>query len=399
MSRTAVVTDTFARTVSNAWGNATSGQAWTVSGGAAGLYNVAAGVGSIQLEAVAQARQTFLAGAAADLDVSFRTQVSAVAATSYIGVGPMFRRAGAGDYLLAEIRFQPTGLLDVALVSRVASVETTLASQPTALPYAAGTWVRCRVNITGTVFSIKVWLDGSAEPAGPQLFLTTVSTITAANPTGLRAILNTGNTNALNVTVGFADYAAVSGVTALGFVFPLPADQLCGTGTPTVTAVEQLADSVQAFLTAAGLDALAETAADGFPRAQGVSQNATVSSAFSGPLDSLAFNVGTPSDLAVYPSGLIEGTGIWWELTEGITAQNSLITAGQVGSGVYGTFPSTTDANVLFPEYFGGGNQALRLRRTVPNFTVPAWVSFSGAGNSVWAVIAITIIQVSETVS
>lgn len=167
----AVIRDAFGRVVAEGWGQADSGGTWRVDlpgrasvDGAGVLVALSAGDGPlVDLEG------TLLR----DLGMRYSLQLDKVPS----GKGgrllhtTFLRRGGGKDYR-AVLRFESNGGVNVELVRRVAGVSTRLGSQVPVpgLGYTAGTTllVRLEVRTTGssTDLRVKVWEQGSAEPAG-----------------------------------------------------------------------------------------------------------------------------------------------------------------------------------------------------------------------------------------
>lgn len=399
---TNLVFDLFDRTVASGWGTSSSGLAWTVSGGAASLYNVGSGVGTIQVEAAGAAiRQAFLAGlSVADVDWAYRFACDKAAAGNYIAVGTEIRRVDASNYLVAEVRLNTAGGIDVAAVSRVAGVETTVATASTGLLHTPGAFYRVRANMVGTQMAIKVWYDGSAEPGVPQL-TATVATISAANPGGLRALLATGNTTPLSVTATFDDLSVNTGVTYLGLPYPVSGDAFCGTGLPAVNAVEQLAESVQAWLTANIDPGLATVQLYEGPQRVRISRDVfTIPNASSNPdLDTVEFNVGTPTDLSITDSSVRLPPGIWLTWIESVASPSSDTTGMymQLASGVLGA-NATYVVNTSLGELYGGGGKAAALVRAQAPVVTPV-STFSPivvTGPTAMQYVAMTAVRISD---
>ena len=158
--------DRFEREVTQGWGAAEVGGAWTTTG-AATRWSVAGGV--------ARFTGTPASGSPAVLPVSrsdndIRVTVSSDKAPA--GGAQFFsvigRSASGADYR-GKLRFGTDGVVTAFLGRSVNGLETTLASAPVpGLRAAADTAVNVRVhvvNLNPTVLRMKVWLAGTSEPA------------------------------------------------------------------------------------------------------------------------------------------------------------------------------------------------------------------------------------------
>lgn len=147
-----IANDTFSRTVANTWGNADSGQAWTVTGAG---WDVAGGVGTTPT--------TLLNINTLPLNIQDCTVLSHLpnlpgAATAKHGL--VGRHVDASNYVYASI--DGSTPKNQIIVKRVAGVETTIASTTrTGLP----TDLNHRLTFDGTVVSYKVWDSSLSEPA------------------------------------------------------------------------------------------------------------------------------------------------------------------------------------------------------------------------------------------
>lgn len=211
---TSAVTDAFGRTVSAGWGTSDSGHAWQVATTASDFSTD--GSSGLQSNTTVNATRRAMLPATlllANADVYY-TVSSPAAVGASIEASPMFRidpAATGSTYLYAETKFFPAGTVQLALISRLANVNTTIVAATTApgLVHAAGTQFRVRAQVIGDLFQAKVWLASGAEPAS-WLVSGSASSITAAGRVGVRSLLSTGNTNTLPVGVKFDDIAVTN---------------------------------------------------------------------------------------------------------------------------------------------------------------------------------------------
>ena len=162
--------DDFARTVTNGFGTAPVGGAWTVSGSSAN-YAVADGVGTIRM-AAGSGRAVYLPGAsAASVDLRLELSTDKPASGSGLYTSVIGRRVpGSGEYR-AKVRLQASGAVRLSL-QRLTSAGSEVALQGedvvSGLTYAVGDTLDVRLEVSGTsptTVRAKVWKQGTAEPS------------------------------------------------------------------------------------------------------------------------------------------------------------------------------------------------------------------------------------------
>ncbi|MFF1416576.1 hypothetical protein [Streptomyces sp. NPDC058280] len=172
--------DAFTRTVSAAWGTATSGQTWTQTGGLASDRAVNGSRATISLPAnVSTIRlQQLVDAGVADCEVRVRLSVSAVATGASLVPGVLLRCADASNFYRARVHFGVSGGMFVSVTRDV----TQIGASP-ALPYtyAAGDEFEFRVRLTGHTMQLRAWPVGAREPAD---WHHTETVITAPIPVG-----------------------------------------------------------------------------------------------------------------------------------------------------------------------------------------------------------------------
>jgi PKD repeat protein len=208
---TAFVSDSFARTVSNGWGSAPVGGAWTTSG-TASQYSVTPGAAAMRLGTAGAQPGALVSGATrTDADV-----LTAVALDKVPVGGPVYlsvrgRRVGTAEYD-AKVLVNANGSVTVR-VRLVGSTETLLAG-PVTLPgvvYTAGNVLDIRVQVTGTsptTVRARAWAASGTEPATWQVSGTdSTAALQAAGSVGVIVYLSSAATNA-PVTVRFSSFTA-----------------------------------------------------------------------------------------------------------------------------------------------------------------------------------------------
>ena len=210
MSATAVsssATDAFTRSVSNGWGTADAGGAWTNTNGAASEYAVTGTKGRHAVNALNSSRYTTLVAAGADTDqvVTCQTPALATGASQFFGL--VSRWTSVSDFYVARVTFTTAAAVRIELLESAAGVLTTLAG-PTTVPdltHVAATDFTVRFLTEGTRLSAKVWLTSATEPSGWQITVTD-ATLTAAGSVGCRSTLAAGNTNTLPFNFDYDNY-------------------------------------------------------------------------------------------------------------------------------------------------------------------------------------------------
>lgn len=201
--------DTFSRTSVSGWGTADlSSGAWTNASGTATDFTVSAGLGRVASPTTNINRRTYLASPSADVEIYGEISVPEVSSGASV-FGYLMTRATADidNAYLGRLDFATTGLLNVSIRSRVASVETSLSTLDGLFSYAPGDAFSVRFRTVGELLQLRVWRKGSEEPTAWTREITNVA-LTSANNIGTRSLRNTGNTNVL--TSVFYDNIEVS---------------------------------------------------------------------------------------------------------------------------------------------------------------------------------------------
>ncbi|GAA3693018.1 hypothetical protein GCM10023081_32980 [Arthrobacter ginkgonis] len=163
--------DAFGRTVTGGWGSAETGGAWSRNG-AASLFAVGNGAGTIRMNAAGAGPSAYLAGVSStssDVAVTVSLDKQPTGGGTFVSVAG--RSTAAGQYR-AKVKVAANGAVTLYTVKIVGNVETVLDSGVVSgLTYAAGDKLRVRIQVDGTsptTVNAKVWRDGSAEPANWQ---------------------------------------------------------------------------------------------------------------------------------------------------------------------------------------------------------------------------------------
>jgi hypothetical protein len=191
--------DTFAVPSASGWPNADTGQALALAGGVATDYTVAGGAGIISISAVNSSRTVSTSDDIFDCSALVPFTPAVLATGSYIAAAFQVRRqASNGNHYRFELRFNVDGSV-TAVIARLGAGSGDLATATPSGSYGAGSKWWLRAQAVGTALRMRAWPDGRVEPSIWQAS-TTDDRFTDGG-VGVRAILNTGNTNTLPVAV------------------------------------------------------------------------------------------------------------------------------------------------------------------------------------------------------
>jgi hypothetical protein len=189
------VRDLFTRVVAGGWGNATTGQAWTTTGGVAGNYAVNGTQGTHTLTTTNAARQSFVTTVVgADMGMSVQCTVAVLALTQPIQISAIVRGTDTSNYYFAELSLNPVNPPTFKIRKVVLGVVSDVsASVEIAQNHAAGATWNITMEACGTSLKAKAWRSTVSEPGW------TVDTVdgdlTTGTLSGVRSFLVTGNTN------------------------------------------------------------------------------------------------------------------------------------------------------------------------------------------------------------
>jgi hypothetical protein len=216
-----VLRDLFTRVVANGWGSATTGQAYTVSGGVVGNYAVNGTQGTHTMTTTNVARHSSVVPLAGLTDHVYFTQVTVpvLALTQPIQESAMARFADTSNYYFAEVSLAPTtAIATLNLRKNVLGVITTLATVVLDQLHAAGATWNIGISVCGPSIMAKAWRSTVTEPA----WMLTVNDfdLTAGDGVGARSFLVTGNTNVSPVMAFDNSYTYISDSLSLYRVTP-----------------------------------------------------------------------------------------------------------------------------------------------------------------------------------
>ena len=203
--------DTFERTQAGGFGNADTGGAWTVTGGAANA-SVAAGKGVLKLTKAGAGVSAYLAGVSAqstDATVNFSLDKLPDGGGAFVSLAG--RQVSPGNDYRAKVKVASNGAMTLYVTKTVAGAETTLKTVAVAGVFAPATEYTVRVQVTGSgtsTISAKVWAAASTEPAAWQTTATDASAeLQGPGTVALVAYLSGSSTN-FPVSVSFDSLVA-----------------------------------------------------------------------------------------------------------------------------------------------------------------------------------------------
>lgn len=257
---TGVLLDQFNRNVTDAWGSAESGQAWTNSVGPPSAFDVVFDGGNLDTSGYAthtvletddgffKTRNSVLSGPmeyVADHLVAVQMPVPTGAQVESL---TFMRYVDSGNHYRAGVIIFPGGSVQVAGVRAVGAVETGLFGVTTPVTYTnlAVLWYRTQILADGTL-RVKTWLDGGSEPDW-QATVADGSPIVASGLPGLHTTSYPGNTNTRPLVVRYPYFKVTNllpddisnqaqGWSVTHFIddgYPDSVTYISGVGTPTL---------------------------------------------------------------------------------------------------------------------------------------------------------------------
>jgi hypothetical protein len=211
----ASVYDQFNRNITDGLGTSDSGHTYTLSGGTnPGNYDVDGSQATISLDSINVARfATVNSASMVDTDITATITTPVTATGAEIIMGLVARFTDTNNYYRVTAAFDTTGNIDFDISKVVTSVTTLLQQSLNERTYSPNTQYKLHFQVIGNVLRANVWLATSTEPLGWQLN-TTDSAITGSGASGIRTLLNTGNTNTQPVVVKYDNLQVLQG---LGF--------------------------------------------------------------------------------------------------------------------------------------------------------------------------------------
>ena len=177
--------DSFNRSVADGWGSTdvVGSQAWTLVG-TAGDFDVAGGVGTMIVPGNTSRRTEMRGLSLADTELLASVSADQLPVGGTLFLNLWSRHDGAADsrryWVYAAVT--SAGVIQAALSKRVASVDTTLATDSNLGTYTPNSRIRIRFRVQGTALSLKIWLDTAPEPSAWTLTATDSDVTAAGNP-------------------------------------------------------------------------------------------------------------------------------------------------------------------------------------------------------------------------
>ena len=210
-----LASDPFERTVTNGWGTAPTGGAWTVSG-ISSLFSVGGGTAKLALPAGTSSTGRLAGVSATGIDLRTTIALDKLPSSGSLYLTLQGRRIPAAGSYASKVIISSTGKVTVQLVrvdQNGGNEVTVQAGTTLGLTYTAGTRLDVRVQTTGTsptLVQTKVWVDGTAEPAAWQRSTSdSTAALQGAGGLAFTGYLSGGVANA-PVTVSFDDLTAVA---------------------------------------------------------------------------------------------------------------------------------------------------------------------------------------------
>jgi hypothetical protein len=198
----ALAVDTFERSVSNGWGSADQGGAWTTSGPAA-RFSVSGGAGRLEVPSGTSVIADLPSVDSSDAQTSAVWSVDKLADGTYVELRG--RKIG-NDYYAARIRVAADGTARLYLLQSANSIA---ASQLLPFTVTPGTRYNLVIAVSGTsptTVSAKVWPVAGTEPAGWQMSASnSFAGLQAGGAVGLRGYLPGSSSATSPVTISFWD--------------------------------------------------------------------------------------------------------------------------------------------------------------------------------------------------
>jgi hypothetical protein len=201
--------DQFTRVTASGWGIATTGQTWTVSGGAAADYSTNGTQGVMSLTSVGVSRNARLGSVAtgSDMDLMGFTVIPVVPTGGPIesALGVRLTTSSFNNQYRALISIATTNVVTLRLEKVVLGVTTLIESIVLNQTHAAGARYGIRIAACGSTIMAKAWRNTVTEP--DWLIVRSDFDISTGDSILARSALASGNTNALPVAIVFDDFS------------------------------------------------------------------------------------------------------------------------------------------------------------------------------------------------
>jgi PKD repeat protein len=196
------VVDNINRTVTNGFGSADVGGAWSTVG-TASAFAVASGAGKLTLPRAATQLSAYLPAAArTDTDLTARLALSATPAGGPVYVTVAGRRPSSGNEYSTQLILNADKTVSMLLLRIAGGSQTAVRSavRVAGLTYVAGAQLDVRLQVTGTnptQLRARAWLDTATEPTTwPVTATDSTAALQQPGGVGLTASLSSAVTNA-----------------------------------------------------------------------------------------------------------------------------------------------------------------------------------------------------------
>ena len=209
----AYASDSFGRSVTNGWGNADTGGAYTI-GGKVGDFSVSSNAGRIALPGGVSRFAMLMGVWQRDVDISFHFRLDKRPVGGSIWIYAVARQVSSGNEYLAKVRLNPDGSVAVSASKVVNDAETPIGGQVTltALYNAGATWnLHAAISqASPTTIGVSAWPSSSSAPASWQYSgQDSTSSLQSAGATGVLAYSAPSLTNG-PIALAFETYSVVA---------------------------------------------------------------------------------------------------------------------------------------------------------------------------------------------
>ncbi len=209
----ATVVDAFGRSVTNGWGSADAGGAWTLAG-ASTNYQVNGSTGTMNVTAPATGSSARLVTQTqGDVDVRVRISANKAATGGGQWAALVSRRSLTGSEYRTRLRFLANGTMSLSLSRYVSGVETLIGAETTIAGLVAhpNVFYDLHTVVTGTnptTIRARAWLDGQPEPNTWKITQTDpTAALQSPGALGVWSYVS-GTSTSAPVTFAFDDFAA-----------------------------------------------------------------------------------------------------------------------------------------------------------------------------------------------
>lgn len=193
--KTPDIRDYFSRSCSNGWGRADSGHLWTpLNSPASDYYTSGDGTATISMSTVDQ-RAIAVGGLVSDFDVKFRVSTNQLATGQAQRASVIGRVQDNATFYQLRCDFNKDQVIGYGMMRYIGGTAVVFSSGLVpGILHAVGRKFWVRGQGIGNTFRIKIWQDGTDEPAA---WTATAADggLTAPGQVGFRASVATGNTN------------------------------------------------------------------------------------------------------------------------------------------------------------------------------------------------------------